>query len=176
MDQPEIRKFHPEPVSRRGEMIAWGSALFVDAVWLILMLNNQPVTLWIPILAVPLTLIAAVMSLGNWMERRTTIEIGQDGIYFSNGLRRIKLQWEEIKDVRVLPSQWGRKIQVFGETSYFGFHTLGEVRVNGRELGRTGFSEGDHILEVILEKANLVAAQEVDGGSQQDGYYYYIRK
>jgi hypothetical protein len=171
----EDRKFHPEPISRRGETIAWGSALLIDGVWMLLVLAGQPVTLWIPILALPLTLIAVVMSLGNWIERRTTIEINQKGIYFSNGFRRVRLQWEEIMDVRVLPGKWGNKVQVFGKNSYFGFHTLGEVMVDGRELGRTGFSDGDLILQEIVDKSNLIAVQDVDDGSREEGYYY-IRK
>ena len=156
-------------------MVAWGSALLIDGVWMLLVLAGQPVTLWIPILALPLTLIAVVMSLGNWMERRTTIEISQKGINFSNGFRRVRLQWEEIIDVRVLPGQWGNKVQVFGKNSYFGFHTLGEVKVDGRKLGSTGFSNGDLILEEILDKANMITVQNVDDGSREEGYYY-IRK
>lgn len=175
MAPPEVRSFHPEPISRRGELIAWGSALLLDLVWLLLVLSEQPATFWIPILALPLTLIAALVSFGNWMERRTVIMIDQVSIYFSNGIRRVRLGWEKIKDVRVLPGKWGKKIQVFGENSYFGFSTLGEVEVNGRQLGRTGFSEGDRILEEILAKANLVLAEDDGDRSRQEGYYY-IRK
>lgn len=175
MAHHEVRSFHPEPISRRGELIAWGSALLLDLVWLILVLSEQPVTFWIPVLALPLTLIAALVSFGNWMERQTVIKIDQESIYFSNGIRRLRLAWDRIKDVRVLPGKWGKKIQVYGEESYFGFYTLGEVEIDGRQLGRTGFSEGDRIFEEILAKANLVPAEDEGDRSGQEGYYY-IRK
>lgn len=171
-----MRIYYPEPVSRRGELIAWGSALLLNGVWVILVLAGQPVTLWIPVVAIPLTLVAFVMSLGNWMERHTRIEIDPEGIFYSNGLRRVRLHWEAIKDVRVLPSQWGQKTQVFGENVYFGFHSLGEVKANEKVIGRTGFAAGDLILEEILDRADMVAAHEVGDGNEQEGYDYYVRK
>ena len=74
--------------------------------------------------------------------------------------------------MRVLPAQWGEKVQVFGEEAYFGFHTLGEVTANGRVLGRTGFVKGDQILEHVLEKSGLSESKQIELGDQQEGYYY----
>jgi hypothetical protein len=170
--QAERQDFYPELVSRRSEMIAWGSALFVDVVWIILILTGQPFSFWLPILGVPLTLIALGISLSNWMDRHTIIRLDEQGISFNNGLRHTTLQWNEIQEVRVLPAQWGNKIQVFGKQSYFGFHTQGEVFAHGRFLGRTGFVEGDFILQDTLDKANLSAVKQIDVGGQQEGYYY----
>jgi hypothetical protein len=170
--QAEERDFRPELVSRRSELIAWVSALLVDGVWILLILTGQPFSFWLPILGVPLTLVALGISLSNWMDRRTIIRLTEQGVSFSNGLRHTSLGWNEIKEVRVLPAQWGKKVQVFGEGSYFGFHTLGEVYAQGRSLGRTGFVEGDYILQIILDKAELSAVKQIDVGGQQEGYYY----
>jgi len=74
--------------------------------------------------------------------------------------------------VRVLPAQWGKKVQVFGDQTYFGFHTLGEVRANGNVLGRTGFVDGDRVLEQILDRTALSEVKQVEVGGQQEGYYY----
>jgi hypothetical protein len=84
----------------------------------------------------------------------------------------VQLKWQEIQEVRVLPAQWGKKVQVFGERSYFGFHTLGEVSANGKVLGRTGFVDGDRVLEQILDRAALSEVKQVEAGGQQEGYYY----
>lgn len=175
-DQKDSQEFHPELVSRRGELIAWGSALLVNGAWIILILSPQKVTLWVPILAVPLTLVAFGISLGNWMDRHTIIKMCLEDIYYSNGLRRVRLQWHDIQEVRVLPAQWGKKIQVFGNQSYFGFHTIAKVKVDGRELGRTGFRDGDLILIELLERAKLVVMEDNNSGNQSEGYYYYTRK
>ncbi len=168
----EKNEFKPELVSRRSEFIAWGSAVLVNGAWLLLIIFNHSLSFWLPILGIPLLLIAIGISLGNWMDRKTILRLDVDRVYFSNGLRHVNLSWDEIKEVRVLPAQWGEKVQVFGEEAYFGFHTLGEVTANGRVLGRTGFMKGDQILEHILEKSGLSESKQVELSEQQEGYYY----
>ena len=168
----EKSEFKPELVSRRSELIAWGSAVVVNGAWLLLIVFNQSMSFWLPILGIPLLLIAIGISLGNWMDRKTIIKQDEKGIYFSNGLRHADLSWDEIKEVRILPAQWGEKVQVFGEDVYFAFHTLGEVKSNGRVLGRTGFKDGDRFLKHILDESGLSESQQVDLGDQQEGYYY----
>jgi uncharacterized membrane protein len=168
----EKKEFKPELVSRRSELIAWGSAVVVNGAWLLLIVFNQSMSFWLPILGIPLLLIAIGISLGNWMDRKTIIKQDEKGIYFSNGLRHADLGWDEIKEVRILPAQWGEKVQVFGGEVYFAFHTLGEVKSNGRVLGRTGFKDGDRILKHILDESGLSESQQVDLGDQQEGYYY----
>jgi hypothetical protein len=164
--------FKPELISRRGELIAWGSAVLVNGTWILLIFFEQPLSFWLPVLGIPLLLIAAGISLSNWMDRHATMKLDMDGIYFSNGLRRVQLKWFEIKEVRVLPAQWGKKVQVFGERSYFGYHTLGEVETNGKVLSRTGFADGERILEQIINRAELRETKQIEVGSQQEGYYY----
>lgn len=168
----ERQVFKPELVSRRGELIAWLGSFLVNGAWVVLLLFGQPLSFWLPILGFPLLLIASGISLSNWMDRHTFLKLESQGVAFSNGLRNVRFTWLEIKEVRVLPAQWGQKIQVFGEDSYFGFHTLGEVEANGRLLGRTGFVEGEQVLKQILEKAGLSETKQVDIGNQQEGYYY----
>lgn len=170
--QAERQEYNPELVSRRSELIAWGSAILVNGTWLLLILFGQPLSFWLPILGIPLILIAAGMSLGNWMDRHTVLKLDFESIFFSNGLRHVQLKWQEVQEVRVLPAQWGKKVQVFGERSYFGFHTLGEVSANGKVLGRTGFVDGDRVLEQILDRAALSEVKQVGVGGQQEGYYY----
>ncbi|MFL7893782.1 MAG: hypothetical protein ACK2UM_18220 [Anaerolineales bacterium] len=168
----ENSEFNPEKFSRRSELIAWGSAILVNSAWILLIVFNQSITYWLPILGLPLLLIAIGMSLANWMDRKTILRMDDKGIYFSNGLRHVRLNWGQINEVRVLPAQWGEKVQVFGPRSYFGFYTLGEVKANGKILGRTGFKDGDLILENILEQSGLIESKQVDLGGQQRGKYY----
>jgi hypothetical protein len=168
----ERQVYNPELVSRRSELIAWGSAILVIGTWILLLFYVQSLSFWLSLLGIPLILIAAGMSLGNWMDRHTVLNLDSESIFFSNGLRHVQLKWQEIQEVRVLPAQWGKKVQVFGERSYFGFHTLGEVRANGKVLGRTGFVDGDRVLEQILDRAALSEVKQVELGGQQEGYYY----
>ncbi|MGW8143595.1 MAG: hypothetical protein ACWGN2_04325 [Anaerolineales bacterium] len=168
----EEQVFRPELASRRGELIAWSSAVLVNGTWIVLLLLGQSLSFWLLILGIPLLLISFGISLANWMDRHTLLKLNPQGITYSNGLRNVKLGWLEIQEVRVLPAQWGRKVQVFGEQAYFGFQTLGEVEANGKLLGRTGFIEGEQVLEKILEEAALRETKQVNIGNHQEGYYY----
>jgi len=168
----ELQVFKPELVSRRSELVAWMTAVLVNGTWVVLLLLGQPLSFWLLILGIPLIIIAFGMSLSNWMDRHTFMELDLEGVFFSNGLRNVRLAWQELQEVRVLPAQWGQKVQVFGEQSYFGFHTLGEVKANGRVLGRTGFAEGERALAQILDKAEFRETKQIEVGNQQEGYYY----
>lgn len=107
------------------------------------------------------------ISLGNWMDRRTVIHIDQKGIRFKNGVRNVELAWREVKEVRVLPTRWGKKVQVFGERAFFEFRTLGEVMIGGELKGRMGFIEGEEIMQEIINNSKLHVIKE-----SGENYYY----
>lgn len=173
MDSPlTYGTYHPELISRRGEAIAWTGVLLVIAGWVVLRLYGQPVPFMLPLLGVPLLLAALGISLGNWMDRHTALSLEPDGLAYHNGLRHVRLKWEEIQRVRVIPAPWGKKVQVFGRQAYFAFNTLGEVKVQGRTMGRVGFSAGDQILEQILSSADLHPVQSSESSGVGEIYNY----
>jgi hypothetical protein len=170
--EPVVHEFRPKLIPRRGELIAWLGSLIVGVGWVILAVFGQGVTFLIPIVFILLSLVAASISLGNWMDRKTHLSLEPDGVEYHNGLRSVRLDWAEIQEVRVFPAQWGRKVQVIGDRAYFGFSTLGEVKVNDRLLGQTGFPEGEMILQRIIENAHLNQMQPSQAGLPENSYYY----
>ena len=170
-------EFKPELVSRRGEMIAWGSTLLVSLVWITLSQLGQSVPIAVPLLALILLLASLSISLGNWMDRKTLILIDSESISFRNGLRKVHFRWEDIQQVRVTPSNWGDKVHVIGNQAHFEFRTLGEVKIQGEIKGQMGFSEGDLILERILKETNLIPAhQHVQDSANQKRTRYYQKR
>lgn len=151
-------------------MIAWGLALLVGATWLVLILSGQTVTRAVPFLASLLFLGAGSISLGNWMDRSSVIRIDQEGIFFTNKLRKVEFNWEDIQTLQVIPSRWGKKVQVIGESSHFEFRTLGEVKVQNEIMGKIGFPEGDEILHQIIVESGLQIVK------RYKGEYYYARE
>jgi hypothetical protein len=170
--EPVVHEFRPTLISRRGELIAWLGSLIVGVGWVVLAIFGQGVNLLIPIVFILLTLIAASISLGNWMDRKTRLSLEPAGVAYHNGLRNVKLNWSEIQEVRVLPAQWGRKVQVIGDQAYFSFFTLGEVMANNRLIGQTGFADGEMILEIIIENAHLNQIEPSQAGLPENSYYY----
>ncbi len=148
-----LQEFRPETLSRRGEIIAWSSGLLVCAAWLFLRSTGNPVNRAVPFLAAFLVISALMISLGNWMDRNSLIQMSADSIHFQNGLRNVSLKWLEIQKVEIFPSNWGKKVRILGERSHFDFRTLAEVKVSGETKGSMGFADGERILKVILEKS-----------------------
>lgn len=163
-------EFRPELLSRRGEFVAWGLSLVLAAAWLVLLVLGQPVFWGLPLLLAFISLAALGISLGNWMDRHTLIRLHTSGVEFENGLRHARLAWNEIRQVQVFPSGWGDKVRVVGEQVHFSFRTLGEVKLQGEVKGHMGFTEGQKVLQHILEKANLKQIEQSGSG------YYYARE
>lgn len=168
-------EFHPERIPRRGEFIAWGCALLVGTAWLALRVNARPVHTAVPILTIFLLLSGLSISLGSWMDRKTRIRLDETGIGFQNGLRNIRLGWEDINQVRTFPARWGKKVQVFGEQAFFEFRTLAEVKYQGELKARLGFEKGEDILHQIIISAGLQPNEHRGKIADGEGYYY-VRK
>lgn len=170
------REFTPERLPVRGEITGWSVAIVILATATILrFVGSQWANLSL-IMAVVFILSAASISLGNWMDRKTVIRLSRDGISYTNGVRHSEMRWDEIQAVRVIPKQWGaREVQVVGETPrgkiHFEFRTLGTVNYQGQERGRTGFADGEFLLETILRMAHMQSAP-----SDNPAYSYYARK
>ena len=169
---PQLQEFHPELNSRRGELIAWGSTLLVAAGWVVLVVSGNRVPGSVPLLGILLLLAALSISLGNWMDRQTCLRLEPGGVSFQNGLRTVRLDWEQIRQVQVYPGKWGKRVSVIGPDSHFEFRTLGEVTVQGEVKGRLGFVEGERILQKILDDAGMVPKPDSPSSSP----YYYVRK
>jgi hypothetical protein len=157
-------EYRPELISRRGEYFAWGMALLSLAAWLVLHLTNTSIFGGLSFLTVLLVFSGMAISLGNWMDRRTILRVESNGVWFDNGLRRVFLHWSEIRQVQVIPSSWGKKVRVIGESGHFDFRTLGEVWLQGEVRGRLGFEKGDEILSQILSETNLKLAKDAENG------------
>jgi len=156
-DQPSInsQEYRPELLSRRGEVVAWSLAILLAAVWLFLRAGRQPFLPAVTFLLGFFLFSAASISLGNWMDRRTVLRVDDQAVAFENGLRRARIPWQDIQEVQVFPSSWGKKVQVIGPQAHFAFRTLGEVRLQGDLKGRMGFAQGEFILEYILARSGL---------------------
>ena len=137
----EVREFRPELLSRRGEWTAWILTL-AASVGMWLLSRNGYIPAWAWIFFTFLLFSGLSISLGNWLDRCTVIRLEAGGIQFENGLRHVRLGWREVQKLAVLPTRWGKSVQVIGVESHFGFKMLGEVQFRGEVRGRTGFPDG----------------------------------
>lgn len=163
------REFFPELLSRRGELNAWIFTFVISLSMGIMAwkLGKIPRVAWL--FGAFLLFAALSISFGNWMDRRTTIKVGDGGIAFENGIRKVAFRWHEVARVNVIPARWGKTVQVIGEDAHFEFRTLGEVQYQGEVRGRMGFADGEALLQEILQKTGLTLTKE------EEGRYYYAR-
>lgn len=169
MLESEQRRYKPELIQRRGEFNSWVFFFAAGVGMIVLYIALDKVPAWTWIFFGFLLFSAGSISFGNWMDRQTSITYLNDGVRFENGIRKVSLKWSEIKKVVVLPARWGKSVQVIGESANFGFRTLGEVKYQGVGYGRTGFADGQLILDEILQKTSLNLSEELNNA------YYYTR-
>jgi hypothetical protein len=161
------RVFHPEKISRRGEATMWALAIVSLGAWILLRSSTTAASPWYTVFVLLLILSAASTTLGNWMDRKTVLILRPKGLDFRNGLRDIALAWDEIQEVQVIPSRWGKQAHIVGHDSHFSFRTRSELTHKGKIRAKMGFSKGDYIIEQILNQSGL---QETDQTGK--GRYY----
>jgi hypothetical protein len=164
------QEFRPLIGNRRTELFAW-----ILAIITLLGSWFSPVLLGIGhlftvFLVVFFVLSAVLISFGNWLERHTTLKLADTGIEYKNGIRLVRVNWKDIKEVRVYPSGKGSKVVVYSGHEYFSFQTLTEVSTGSKVKIRYGFDKGEEILEMILQRSNL---QDV-GKHHTEQYDYYL--
>jgi hypothetical protein len=162
------REFHPELMPRRSEAVAWlaGIGMLIGLFLATSRWGAQSFVFWT---FEALLLFSAVsISLGNWMDRRSIIRMGVDGIAFENGVRSVRLSWPEVQNVAVVPTRLGKRVQVQGAQSHFTFKTMSESTLAGQQM-RTGFADGQEILDTVLKECDLKMKVE------KDGMTYYAR-
>lgn len=164
----ENKEYHPELLPRRGEWLAWltGTGLLIGLFLADRRLGDMALPYWI--FAGLLIFFAMSISLGNWMDRRSLIRMGADGVAFENGLRSVRLAWSEIQHVTVMPTRLGKRVEVVGLQSHFSFKTIWSSGPGDQDM-RMGYSDGQKILEIIIRESGL--SQQ----SERDGMVYYAR-
>lgn len=161
MNGSDEKTFTPELAPRNGERNAWTLAFLMVVLWLVFRLTPWELPFTVEILGIFAVGAALLISFGNWVERKTVIAITNHGVRFENGLRKVRLAWGEIEEVRVRPAVWGKRVRVRGKETRFDFHTLGEVKYKGTVQAKTGFAQGDEIVRQIVLNSGLRIADQL---------------
>jgi hypothetical protein len=154
MASATTRTYRPALLSRRTEVIGW--ILFVLAlVGALVSGRYTQLPTWVYIGAGVSFIVAAGLSLGSWMDRRTVLEFWEEDLEFRNGLRNIKLGWRDVQSMQLRRSPMGDGVQVSGGRGRFKFTVSGGVRLPDTRQGRFGFANGDEIIKEIVRRSGL---------------------
>ena len=150
-----MEEFLPVQIPRKGEYIAWSLAAVGFLCWALLLFTGSQVQNSLKIITLLITISALLISLSNWVDRNTHLLLDNGGISYYNGLRRTRLAWDDIRQVDVIPSLWGKRVRVIGTNTFFDFRTVGEVAFRGQTRLRLGFEKGEQILQRVIASAQL---------------------
>lgn len=161
------RVYRPETSARQGERNAWILTGFALIVEVILFWRSSALPGWVTLLTLFLLLSAILISLSNWVDRKTILILKPDGIEFRSRLRNVQLHWDQIDKVSVIADRWGQRVIISGSETSFNFRMFSEVEIRGKVGGKMGFSKGETILEEILQASGLI----LNNSNDQDHYY-----
>ncbi len=152
---PAAATLRPVPTDRRGEAIAWVCALGAGLAALALRWGFGSLPPFLPLLALAFGLAGGVISFGNWVDRRTTIHFGPQGVAFESPLRRVHFAWEEIREVWYIPGWRGGRVVVRGRDCGFQYRTLAELSLGTSRRFAFGVEGGDRLAGWIRARAGL---------------------
>ena len=155
--------FRPIPPNRRGELVAWLSALTVTLSIVILHLLRGSVPCYAFGILVFLFTASLLISYGNWMESRTSIQVSETGIRFASPVRRLSFSWPDIDCLAALKTRVGWRVMVEGEQGSFTFRTGGKIAIGSLEAPLTGYPDGERLASLIRGMAGLAAPIQEEG-------------
>ncbi len=120
--------FHATAANRRSEALAWVLALGFAALALVGLWRGEGLTRFSAELAAFFGVIGLWISFGNWIDRRTAIEVSDAGIRSRSPLRTISFEWKDVDELWAIPSGSSWRIVVRGGSVRFGFRTSSELR------------------------------------------------
>lgn len=156
--------YRPTLASRRGELIAWLSALGTGVGTAILALRLGQLPSFGLGLTLFLIFVSILISFGGWMERNTALTLREDGIHYRSPVRDVEMGWDEIVRLRAEGAGRGWKIRVEGREGQFSFRTASSLRLGTYDEMPLGFSEGERLAGIIRSRAELSPPARGSGG------------
>ncbi|MBI3160435.1 MAG: hypothetical protein HYZ26_12630 [Chloroflexi bacterium] len=168
LDRP--LEFKPIPGSRRPEMHSWAFGLALAGLLAVIRPDGGAALFGAWALGLYFGISAALMSVGNWLERNARLTLSATGLAFRQPLHGVTVGWEAVERLEVRSSPVGRRIFVFGGGKHFSFRAISEVEIRGKIRDRYGFEDSERIMQTMLQMTNLPAKpKEFENGT------YYAR-
>jgi hypothetical protein len=156
--EPLVEKiYRPNPPRRRGELIAWASAVALGIMNVVLYRLEERFQIFALILFLFFALAALLISFGNWMDANTNIYIDSKRVHFSSPLRNVNLEGNSIEELWTEKTGKAWRVAVFGRGKYFTFSTESELRGGSNHAMRIGIVGGEQLARMIRELGRLSA-------------------
>lgn len=151
--------FLPQQSSRKGELIAWGSAILIALALIIYYVRIREIQFLT--LGMFLFFLASgfLISFGIWMDARTSVKISFDRLHYKSPLRDVNLSWDDLYSLRASNAGQVWKITVTGSEGYFSFRVFDGAIPETNPRGFLVLPEGDRLVRLICGMAELSSAK-----------------
>jgi hypothetical protein len=153
VDEEEI--FQPPQSPRKGELIAWGSAVAIALALGIFYVLTQTVQCLTAGLLLFFLISGGLISFGIWIDTRTSIRVSREGVRYKNPFKEVELGWDKVNSVHAAKAGSVWKIAVTGMDQYF------TLRVSESPEGKDSpraflvIPNGDRLVRIICGNAKL---------------------
>jgi len=149
----------PTPASRRGEALAWACAGLAALGTISLALRAGQLSGLGVGLTVVLLIAAGLISFGNWLDRHTQIELGEEQVVYHSPLRQVALAYDDICQLTVTSLRGSWRVGVVGAISGFSFRTGTKLEFGGMDSLSYGFEHGEGLAAALRQLAGLEPAE-----------------
>ena len=147
--------FRPFAPNRRGEGVAWACTGFLGVMLGVILWRGASVSGFALALMLFFLLASLLISYGNWMDMSLEIRTTSQHVFYRSPLRKVKLMWDAIVEMRVVKAGRGWRIAVIGQGGDFTFRTASEIGRRSGQSMRIGIEGGERCAAQIRSGARL---------------------
>jgi hypothetical protein len=122
---------------------------------LVILWRGAPVSIFAIVLLLFFLLASSLISYGNWMDAHLEIQTTSQHVFYRSPLRKVRLAWDAIVEMRVVGAGRGWRVGVMGYEGYFTFRTASEMGARSGQSMRIGIEGGERLATQIRIKARL---------------------
>jgi hypothetical protein len=152
--QAEIT-FQPASTSRKGELIAWGSAVVTGLVLAIVYVSTREIQFLTGAMFVFFLATSLLITFGMWVDSRTSAKVSPDHLHFQSPFRNVKLEWDQVEEVRAVKAGTVWRVVVVGASRYFRIRVLEKREGSDASRQILSFPQADRFVRIICGMAKL---------------------
>jgi len=153
--RPGEVSYRPFAPNRRGERVAWACTGFLGVTVGVILWRGASVSIFALVLLLFFLLASLLISYGNWMDTSLEIFTTAQHVLYRSPLRKAKLAWDVIAEMRVVKVGKGWRVAVIGHEGYFTFRTGCELGDRSGQSMRIGIDGGKRLAAHIYNEAQL---------------------
>lgn len=147
--------FQPGSASRKGQLIAWGSALVIGLILTILYFTTLETQCLTGALFIFFLIAGFLITFGLWVDSKTIVLVSPKFLHYKSPFRNVKLAWEQVEQVRAVEAGDVWRVAVIGLNRYFRIRVLDskeDVESSKRILV---MPDADRLIRIICGMAKL---------------------